>query len=1547
MSISDPFIRRPVGTTLLTLALALAGALGYMFLPVAPLPQVEFPTISVSASLPGASPEIMASAVATPLERQFGRIAGVTEMTSSSTLGSSSVTLQFDLNRDIDAAARDVQAAINAAAGQLPSNLPSLPSYRKVNPADAPIFLFALTSDVYDKARMYDAAATVLQQKLSQVPGVGQVTVGGGALPAVRVEVNPSMLYSMGLGMDDVRSFLGAANVNRPKGKVADERRSWTILATDQLLHAKDYEDLVVAYRNGAPVQLSSIARVVDGLEDTHTGGLSARAGEGAGKPAVILVIFRQPGANIIDTVDRIRATIPWLKASLPAGIDLDVVMDRTTTIRASVDDVEIALGLSVGLVVLVVFLFLRSARATFIPGIAVPISLIATFGVMYLVGYSIDNLSLMALTIATGFVVDDAIVVVENISRHLEAGDKPFQAAVKGAREIGFTVVSISISLIAVFIPILLMGGLVGRLFREFAVTLSVAIAISMVVSLTTTPMMCAVILKHKDERREGWLGRASERAFNRVLSWYEWLLDHVLAHPAITVGVLLFTVGLTVALAVVVPKGFFPQQDTGRLTGNIQADQDTSSRAMQAMLGRFASVMSMDPAVDNVVAFTGGGGGGNTVNTGRMFVALKPLSERKLSADEVIGRIRGKLSGKNAIPGATLYLQSVQDVRIGGRASSAQYQYSLQGQDFAELTSWAPKMLGALRDIPGVVDSNSDQQNRGLQADVTIDRAAASRLLITPQQIDDALYDAFGQRQVSTMYTNLNQYHVVMESDPELIELSQGPSALRHVYVRPAATSAPASATRAGVAGAIAAPIGPPVPLGSFAKPRVDSAPLSVTHEAQFPSVTLSFNLTPGTSLGDVVDRIKQAEGRIGLPASIHGRFSGAAQAFQESLTSEPLLIAAALLAVYIVLGMLYESLIHPITILSTLPSAGVGALLALLITRTDLSVMSLIGIILLIGIVKKNAIMMIDFALDAERTRGLSSHDAIREACLLRFRPITMTTMAALFGSLPLAIGFGVGSELRRPMGIAVVGGLIFSQALTLFTTPVVYLLLDRLRHWASGHSKGSVARPSVGTALILLAVGIFVLTSASCTVGPNYKSPDVQAPATFKSAAEAESAESHLTADWWTLFDDSQLDALECKAVEHNTDVRAAAARVAQARAATRSVESQFYPVVTLDPSVQRQRTPNLRANGSSNSGASTYTSVTVPFDLSYEVDAWGRVRRSVEASSAQMRSSAADFGVVLQTLTADVAQDYFMLRSLDAQDAILTESVDLYRRQVSLLTTEKKAGIVGQSDVLQAQALYSSTEALAIDIRRQRRDVEHALAILLGQPPSEIAVDAQSLKGAPPQIPAGLPSDLLRRRPDIVEAEENLRSATALVGVATANFYPVIRLTGAAGFESLDLQHALDWENRFWSFGPSVSFPLFEGGKLRADLAQAKARYDELEATYRGVVLGAFRDVEDSLTDLHMRADAAVSLDSATTSAAEVRRLAELEYRQGLVGYLQVLDAERTLLTNQLAAEQVRGQRFISTVLLAKALGGGWSLEQGEEDPRTKQIQGPP
>ena len=1016
MSLSSPFIKKPVATTLLTIAVALSGAVAFRLLPVSPLPQVDFPTISVQASLPGASPEIMASSVATPLERQFGRIAAVSEMTSASSLGQTSVTLQFDLNRNIDAAARDVEAAINAARSYLPADLPSNPTYRKVNPADSPIMILAMTSDFLPASALYDAGSTILMQRISQIKGVGQVVVGGSSAPAVRIDLNPTQLNHFGISLDTVRTAIAAQTLNQAKGNFSDAHHNWMIGANDQLLKAADYRPLIVSFNGRAPVELNKVGKVTDSVQTLRSLGLAN------GKRSALLIIFRQPGANIIDTVDSIKAALPQLHASINPGIEITTVIDQTVTIRASVRDVERTLLISVGLVVLVVFIFLRDVRATLIPSVAVPVSLIGTFGVMYLLGYSLDNLSLMALTISTGFVVDDAIVVLENISRYREGGMSAMQAAFKGAAEIGSTVLSISISLVAVFIPILLMGGIVGRLFREFAVTLSVTILVSLLVSLSTTPMMCSRLLS--GHREHGRLYNASEKFFQFIIKVYEKSLAWVLENSALMLLVTALTLCLSIYLFVKIPKGFFPQQDTGRLNGNFIGDQSISFQSMEKKMGQMIKIVQSDPGIATVQAFTGGGGG-TTTNTGRSFISLKPLPERTASADDIINRLRPKLA---TVPGVTLFLQASQDVRVGGHQTAAQYQYSLQSDNLQELVRWAPILLNELRKVHELTDVNSDQQNNGLEANLVIDRPTASRLGITPMTLDNLLYDAFGEREIARTFSPMNQYFIVMEVDPVFW---QNPDGLRKVY----ATSTNNT----------------PVPLAAFTHFQSATAALTVNHSGVFPSVTLSFNLAPGVALGDAVSAIGAVETKIGMPSTINTNFTGTAQAFQSSLSSEPVLIAAALAAVYIVLGMLYESFIHPITILSTLPSAGVGALLALMVTRTELSVIALIGIILLIGIVKKNAIMMIDFALEVERRDNKPPKQAVFEACLLRFRPIMMTTSAALLGGLPLALGRGTGSELRRPLGITIVGGLVFSQAITLYTTPVIYLYMDRFSLW----------------------------------------------------------------------------------------------------------------------------------------------------------------------------------------------------------------------------------------------------------------------------------------------------------------------------------------------------------------------------------------------------------------------------------------------------------------------------------------------------------------
>ncbi|MBL0242609.1 MAG: multidrug efflux RND transporter permease subunit [Rhodoferax sp.] len=1030
MNISAPFIARPVGTALVTLGIALAGAIAFFLLPIAPLPQVEFPTISVSASLPGASPETMAATVATPLERALGSIAGVSEITSSSSLGSSRITLQFDLNRDIDGAARDVQAGLNAARSMLPTGMPSNPTYRKVNPADAPVMIVALTSDTLTRGQMYDAASTVIAQRLSQVDGIGQVSIGGGALPAVRIELDPNRLAANGIALDSVRATVVASNANRPKGAVEDADRYWQLGANDQSRTAADYAPIILSYRNGAAVRLRDVADVTDSVQDVRNDGLSN------GRPAVLLILSKAPGANVIKTVDKVRSLLPQLRASISPAINVDVVMDRTPTIRASIKEVERTLVISFGLVIVVVFAFLRNMRAALLPAVAVPVSLAGTFGVMYLLGYSIDNLSLMAMTVATGFVVDDAIVVLENISRHIERGMAPREAALRGAREIGFTVVSISLSLIAVFIPILAMGGIVGRLFREFAVVLSVSILVSMVVSLTTTPMMAAAMLRPRGPtqtqgRLALWFGdkqRALVQGYRRSLRW-------TLRHQPVVLLVLVAVIALNVTMYITIAKGFFPQQDTGLMMGSVRADQSSSFQAMQKKLIAFSDIVRADPAVASATGFTGGG----QRNTASMFIALKPLAQRKESIDNVMNRLRGKLAH---LPGANLFLVPVQDIRVGGRQSNAAWQFTLKADELTDLRTWEPRIRQALSQLPELTDVNSDQQDKGIQTSVVIDRDAVARLGLSMSAIDSALNDAFGQRQIAVIYNPLNQYRVVMELAPSYL---QSPESLKRMTFTTAT--------------------GAQIPLSAIARVDTTSTPLAVNHQSGSPASTVSFNLAPGVSLSQAVDVVNQAVAKLGVPVSVHGSFQGTAQAFQSSLSSQPLLILAAVVTIYIVLGMLYESLIHPITILSTLPSAGVGALLALMLFKTEFTIIALIGVVLLIGIVKKNAIMMIDFAISAQHAaenegRSFGAGSAIYKAAALRLRPILMTTVAAIFGAIPLALGSGDGAELRTPLGIAIVGGLLLSQLLTLYTTPVVFVCMDRLKR------KPSQAHASMG-------------------------------------------------------------------------------------------------------------------------------------------------------------------------------------------------------------------------------------------------------------------------------------------------------------------------------------------------------------------------------------------------------------------------------------------------------------------------------------------------
>ena len=1096
MNLSSPFIRRPVATTLLTAGIAIAGILGFTQLPVAPLPQVDFPTIAVQAMLPGASPDTMATSVASPLERRLGKIADVTEMSSISGVGQTRITLQFSLDRDINGAGRDVQAAINASMADLPSSLKQNPTYRKINPADAPILILALTSKTLTPGELYNSASNVLQQRLSQLSGIGQVIVAGGALPAVRVELNPTALFKYGVGLEDLRAALAAANADSPKGAIEDGGWHYQIYTNDQATKAADYKPLIVGYRNGNPIHLSDLGEVVDSVEDLRNEGLAN------GKPAVLVILFRQPGANIIQAVDGVKAELPYLRAAMPRDVDLVLASDRSLTIRTSLHDTERTLVIAVCLVTLIVFLFLGNARAALVPAVAVPVSIIGTFGTMYLFGYSLDTLSLMALTIATGFVVDDAIVVLENITRHIEAGVPRFRAALLGAREVGFTVTSISISLIAVFTPILLMGGLLGRLFREFAVTLSMAILISLLISLTATPMLCSLILRVRAPRQN----RRWRNPFSVFIRGYEHSLAWALRHQAFIMLMLATALTTTVLLFVIIPKGFFPEQDTGRLVGSIQADQSISFQAMKKKMAQLMAIAQADPSVQSIIGFTGAGSGGGRsgVNEGSAYVTLKPLSQRKQSAQQVIASLRRKMA---VIPGARLYLQAVQDIRVGGRQSNAEYQYTLQGDDATQVYTWSQTLLKALQGSKILTDVNSDQQQKGLESNVIIDRDMVSRLGLTPVQIDNTLYDAFGQRQVSVIYSAVNQYHVVMEVAPRYW---QSPDTLNDIYVSTsgvppsgtqtsnapvgtvAATAAPvnsgSSATNSAsstteintarnaetnaiantghgstsAGAAVSTNLETMIPLAAVAHFAPGNTPLSVNHSGLFVATTLSFNLAPGASLSQAAAEIERTVRDLHMPDTVRGSLQGTAQLFQSSLSNEPLLLAAAIIAVYIVLGVLYESYIHPITILSTLPSAGVGALLALMVFHTEFSIIALIGVILLIGIVKKNAIMMIDFAIEARR-QGMNARDAIFQACLLRFRPIMMTTAAAILGAVPLALSFGEGGEIRRPLGISIVGGLILSQMLTLYTTPVLYLILDGFGEWVRGTRPRSATLP----------------------------------------------------------------------------------------------------------------------------------------------------------------------------------------------------------------------------------------------------------------------------------------------------------------------------------------------------------------------------------------------------------------------------------------------------------------------------------------------------
>jgi multidrug efflux pump len=1534
MNLSAPFIRRPIATTLLTIGIALSGIAGFFILPVAPLPQVDFPAISVNAQLSGASPETMAASVATPLERRLGVIAGVNEMTSQSSAGSTRIALQFDLNRDIDGAAREVQAAINAARNDLPATLRNNPTYRKMNPADAPVIILALTSKTRTPGQIYDAVSNIVSQKVAQVQGVGDVEIGGGSLPAVRVELNPFSLHRFGIASDDVRAAIQAATANRPRGAVENDDRRLQIEVDNPGRDIATYRRIVIAWRDGAPVHLGDVAQVREGPENTRLLGLFN------GQPAVIVLVTRQPGANIIETVDGVRALVPMLRAQLPQDIDLQVASDGTSSIRASLREIELTLVVSVVLVILVVGFFLRGVRATLIPAVATVVSLLGTFGVMSLLGYSLNNISLMALTVATGFVVDDAIVVLENIHRWRERGVSRLRAALRGAREVGFTVLSISASLVAVFIPMLFMGGQPGRLFAEFAVTLSVAVAISLVISLTTTPMMCAWLLPAREEkvklsRFSRWTGRIN----GALLRTYGRSLDWALASKGLVMLILMAVIALNVYLYVNVPKGFFPQQDSGQLNGGLRADQSISSSAMQDKLRQVVGIIRADEAVDSVVGFTGGG----RLGGGFLFVNLKPLGERGVGGQAVIARLRPQLA---QVTGLQVFLNPLQDLRMGGRSSRSTYQYTLRSDNLATLQLWATRLADALKTVPMLEDVDTDQSENAVESFVTIDRDAAARLGVTAIDIDNALYNAFGQRAVATVFGELNQYRVVMEWSPRD---ARGPSALDDVFV-PASRTAESLVANPGsrdpsTGNALANDVRTMVPLSAVARFSENPAPAAIAHQGTELATTVSFNLAEGANLADARTAITEAEARIAMPTSVRGSFQGSALSAQQSQGQQPLLILAAIAVIYIVLGILYESLVHPLTVLSTLPSAGVGAVLALLIFRMEFSLIALIGVFLLIGIVKKNAILIIDFALEAQRTRGLSPVDAVREACMQRFRPILMTTLAAGLGALPLAIGFGEGAELRRPLGVAIIGGLIASQLLTLLTTPVVYLLLERWRRrggprgderrgeWRDEPRQGGPRRgplgavPSSRAALALLLpllIGVAGCASTEPETTPPMTVPDAWRAPQLVTAIDVPwvSASGELPAHgrWWMGFGDPVLNALVEAAPDGSPTVAAAAANLARAQATWSQQAASRWPTLGLDASATRSG-----GEGALSGGNEFQTGLSA----SWAPDLFGRVSGLVRSAGASAQANQADLAGARLTVQAGVATNVLALRSADAEAQLLDRTITAYERSLAIARNRYDAGVAPKSDVLQAQTQLANARADRAAVQAQRERLFNAAAVLAGRAPSQFVLEPAAWAGDMPRVPAGVPSLLLRRRPDVASAERQVAAAGAQIGAARAAYFPSISLSASAGVGSTRVSDLFNASNLLWSIGAAAAQTLFDAGATRAAVRVAEADRDAALATYRQTVLTAFEEVENGLGDLQSLSQQLQWRREASAAADQTEQQVENRYRAGQVGYVEVVSAQTSALSARRSVVQLQGSLQTSAIALIQALGGGW------------------